>query len=477
MTLDVETQLRGYGEQLDASRVPVPTDELLRETVGSGPVTPFQVGVPKLRRLRPWMVAVGAAVLVFIFLGGAALISRTIGGEPQPPVAPNDESLIDIELADIPPFQATYSVSGGPEGSAAATADVAYGGPGGGFRLDAVQGRLYLLGVDGSALPDRPCEGGVSVWDGELIGDYNGCEPEEEFSTRRTSPDFEPLGYLGWQTPWLPDGQSWQSFCASVQSEELPGEIIAGRTAVGIRCVASRDDLELWVDAETGLVLRLAGSRGEGAWPPDFEITAVEYNPAFASDTFRVEPPPGVTDGGLEFDDTEGTGSGQEPDTSGVTGRRSRGGRSGTVDFSGLFSLFDLTEGEIAPPFTGSLLDGTPFDLTDLRGQPVLVMLWADWCPPCTESLGPFQAVADQWAGRVGFVSVLTLDSTPEFASGIVEEQDFTVPVVIDPPDNLWGVLGIPVFVLLDAEGRAIAGWSGSADDQTLDSLLEQFLG
>ncbi len=166
MTLDVETQLQAYGEQLDASRVPVPTDEILSERVGFEPVTPLQVRVPKLRQLPPWVVAVGAAVLVFIFLGGAALIFRTGGGEPQPPVAPTDESLIDIELADIPPFQATYSVSGGPEGSPAATADVAYGGPGGGFRLDAVQGRLYLLGVAGSALPDRPCEGGVSVWDG-----------------------------------------------------------------------------------------------------------------------------------------------------------------------------------------------------------------------------------------------------------------------------------------------------------------------
>ena len=467
MTLDVETQLRAYGEQLDASRVPVPTDEILSEGVGPGPVSPLQVRALKPRRLPPWVVAVGAAVLVFILLGGAALISRTVGGEPQPPAAPTDESLIDIELADIPPFQATYSVSGGPEGSPTATADVAYGGPGGGFRLEAVQGRLYLLGVEGSAIPDRPCEGGVSVWDGELIGAYNGCEPEEEFSTEQTSPDFEPLGYLGWQTPWLPDGRSWQAFCASVQSEELPGEIIAGRTAVGIRCVASRDDFELWVDAESGLVLRLAGSRGEGGWPPDFEITAIEYNPPFASDTFRVEAPPGVTDGGLESDGQEASGSEQQPGTSDLT----------NFDFSSLSGFRDLTKGEIAPPFTGPLLDGTPFDLTELRGQPVLIMLWADWCPPCTESLAPFQAVADRWADRVEFVSVLTLDSTPEFAAGIVEEQDFTVPVVIDLTDNLWGPLGIPAFVLLDAEGRAIAGWLGDADDQTLDSLLEQSLG
>ena len=107
MTLDVETQLRAYGEQLDASRVPVPTDEILSEGVGPGPVSPLQVRALKPRRLPPWVVAVGAAVLVFILLGGAALISRTVGGEPQPPAAPTDESLIDIQFVDTPPFEAT----------------------------------------------------------------------------------------------------------------------------------------------------------------------------------------------------------------------------------------------------------------------------------------------------------------------------------------------------------------------------------
>ena len=95
-------------------------------------------------------------------------------------------------------------------------------------------------------------------------------------------------------------------------------------------------------------------------------------------------------------------------------------------------NLDDIQAGEIAPPFTGPLLDGGTFDLTELRGTPVLFMLWADWCPPCPDSLAPFQNVADQWGDRVTFVSVLTSKSTPEIAAGIIEEQSFTLPVVID---------------------------------------------
>ncbi len=78
---------------------------------------------------------------------------------------------------------------------------------------------------------------------------------------------------------------------------------------------------------------------------------------------------------------------------------------------------------------------------------------------------------------------MLTFESTPESAARIVEEQGFTVPVVIDLTDSLWNQIGVPVFVLLDAEGRAIAGNHGAAGDdpesatQTLNYLLEQFLG
>ncbi|MFQ5967964.1 MAG: TlpA family protein disulfide reductase [Acidimicrobiia bacterium] len=138
--------------------------------------------------------------------------------------------------------------------------------------------------------------------------------------------------------------------------------------------------------------------------------------------------------------------------------------------------LFGLTEGEVAPPFTGTLLGGGTFDLTRLRGQPVVVLQWATWCQPCVDGLAPFQAAATQWEGRAAFISVLTRDSSAENASRIVEEHNITLPVVIDRIGFRWFPF-LFGYVLLDEEGRAITGFPGLFTSQErLNQMLEQFL-
>jgi thiol-disulfide isomerase/thioredoxin len=39
--------------------------------------------------------------------------------------------------------------------------------------------------------------------------------------------------------------------------------------------------------------------------------------------------------------------------------------------------------GTTAPDFSARTLQGKPVSLSDLRGQVVLLNIWATWCPPC----------------------------------------------------------------------------------------------
>ena len=83
----VETQLRELARHLDTEFTDVEVEELTPPRVAS-PIGPPGLHEPSPGRLPTWTVAAGTAVLVLLVVGGVALITGTLGGESQPPVAP-----------------------------------------------------------------------------------------------------------------------------------------------------------------------------------------------------------------------------------------------------------------------------------------------------------------------------------------------------------------------------------------------------
>src|SRR5690349_10890765 len=57
--------------------------------------------------------------------------------------------------------------------------------------------------------------------------------------------------------------------------------------------------------------------------------------------------------------------------------------RSGTISSA----IPAPQQGFLAPDFALKTSTGETVKLSDLRGQAVLVNLWATWCPPCREEM------------------------------------------------------------------------------------------
>ena len=53
-----------------------------------------------------------------------------------------------------------------------------------------------------------------------------------------------------------------------------------------------------------------------------------------------------------------------------------------------------------APNFKAELIDGTPFELSDLRGKYVLLDFWGSWCGPCMKQVPDLKAIYGKYHGK-----------------------------------------------------------------------------
>jgi peroxiredoxin len=115
-------------------------------------------------------------------------------------------------------------------------------------------------------------------------------------------------------------------------------------------------------------------------------------------------------------------------------------------------------QGFLAPDFTLQTTTGETVRLSDLRGQAVLVNLWATWCPPCRAEMPAIQKMYDEYKDQ-GFI-VLALDMTwqddPAAVGPFVQEYGLTFPVLLEPSGaaaRLYELRSLPSSFFIDRQG------------------------
>lgn len=147
----------------------------------------------------------------------------------------------------------------------------------------------------------------------------------------------------------------------------------------------------------------------------------------------------------------------------------------------------------VAGPPPAPLADGLPdltldclgsdrtLNLASLRGTPLVINLWAQWCPPCraeSPHLRDFAARAD---GTVLMLGIDYGDPQPDWAIEFAALAGWTWPHVVDPERRTASALrvpGIPMTLLVDADGRVVHRFSGAfSSTQELADLVAEHLG
>lgn len=154
----------------------------------------------------------------------------------------------------------------------------------------------------------------------------------------------------------------------------------------------------------------------------------------------------------------------------------------GYVAANGALVLKDVDQRGEPVDINGALIDGTPWSLSDLRGDVVLLNAWGPWCAPCRTEVPLLQDLQDSLTGLqvVGFATRTDRVAVETFLRG----RNISYPQVADYDSQLFlGVRGVPSMsipgtLVVDKQGR-IAGWALGAVDITVlrnftKSLLEE---
>ena len=124
--------------------------------------------------------------------------------------------------------------------------------------------------------------------------------------------------------------------------------------------------------------------------------------------------------------------------------------------------------------------DTSVVSLSQLRGTPMVVNVWATWCPPCIEELPLLEKVSRELEGEVDFIGI-NLEDDPTKALQLMQDFGVSYPSVIDQSGDTRAPLtipGPPVTFFVTAQGVIAGRWDGAIpNEKTFNSLLQKNLG
>ncbi len=135
------------------------------------------------------------------------------------------------------------------------------------------------------------------------------------------------------------------------------------------------------------------------------------------------------------------------------------GGRAGwdTIGQGGINQRLLPKVGEPAPDFQTEDVFGNPVRLSDYAGQPVWLMFWGSWCPPCRAEFPDIAAAYRQIAPEGVQLLGVSLREQPIEAAAYAGRNGAEFLVLSDPDESdtraAYPILNFPTHIFIGADG------------------------
>lgn len=161
--------------------------------------------------------------------------------------------------------------------------------------------------------------------------------------------------------------------------------------------------------------------------------------------------------------------------------------------FVGLFVWYDFCclnasffSSKAEDPYSVSFVDQNDqkISLAQFKGKPVIVYVWATWCPSCVKKMGTLNTFAGKFEALGGKVVPISQDKggVSTVRSYFARHDYKNLGIYVEPTGSITGALkitGLPTAIFIDAQGKEVGRFAGGVDWESdkIADLVQQYFG
>ncbi|MBM7701678.1 thiol-disulfide oxidoreductase ResA [Metabacillus iocasae] len=135
-----------------------------------------------------------------------------------------------------------------------------------------------------------------------------------------------------------------------------------------------------------------------------------------------------------------------------------------------------VADGDQAPDFVLTDLQGQQHQLSDYKGKGVFLNFWGTWCKPCEREMPVMEQQYHLYKDQGVEILAVNVDETNVAVQQFADRYKLSFPIVIDRGSQVlhaYGVGPLPTTFLIDPDGKVVDVFIGGLDEKKINEYME----